>query len=238
MVDDTGADPRHRLALALDMDDLVVALRLVRRLRPYFGVAKVGLELFAAAGPETVSSLTVEGYRVFLDLKLHDIPTTVRRAATVIGGLGTAFTTVHTQGGIDMVRNAVEGMAIGAAAAGTPAPCVLGVTVLTSDAEAPASVLAERAALAAEAGCGGLVCAASDLGITRRVAPDLLKVVPGIRPAGVARDDQARAATPAAALAAGADLLVVGRAVTTAEEPERVAAALLDEVTGATIIPK
>jgi orotidine-5'-phosphate decarboxylase len=238
MVDDAGADPRQRLALALDFDDLVVALRMARRLRPYFGVAKVGLELFGAAGPETVSSLTVEGYRVFLDLKLHDIPTTVRRAATVLGGLGTAYTTVHTQGGIDMLRAAVEGMAAGAAAAGAPAPCVLGVTVLTSDAEAPPSVLADRARLAAEAGCGGLVCAASDLGITGQVAPDLVKVVPGIRPAGTARDDQARAATPEAALAAGADLLVVGRAVTTAEEPERIAAALLDEVTGSTAVPK
>lgn len=238
MADDTTTDPRQRLALALDTDDLVVALRLARRLRPFFGVAKVGLELFGAAGPETVSSLTVEGYRVFLDLKLHDIPTTVGRASTVIGGLGTAFTTVHTQGGIDMLRAAVEGMAAGAAAAGAPAPCVLGVTVLTSDVEAPASVLEERARLAVEAGCGGLVCAASDLGITCRVAPGLLKVVPGIRPAGSSRDDQARAATPAAALAAGADLLVVGRAVTTAQEPERVAAALLDEVTGSMIVPK
>lgn len=224
-------DPRGRLALALDVDDLVVALRLARRLRPWFGVAKVGLELFGAAGPETVSALTVEGYRVFLDLKLHDIPTTVRRAATVIGGLGTAYTTVHTQGGAAMVRAAVEGMTQGAAAAGTPAPCVLGVTVLTSDADASPSVLEARAALAAEAGCGGLVCAAADLDITRRVAPDLVKVVPGIRPPDTPADDQARAATPAAAVAAGADILVVGRAVTAAREPEEVAAAILSELT-------
>ncbi len=224
-------DPRQCLALALDVDDLVVALRTARRLRPWFGVAKVGLELFGAAGPETVSALTVEGYRVFLDLKLHDIPTTVGRAATVIGGLGTAYTTVHTQGGSDMLRAAVEGMRSGATAAGAPPPCVLGVTVLTSDAEAPAQVLAERTAMAVEAGCGGLVCAASDLGIASRVAPGLLKVVPGIRPAGSSRDDQARVATPAAALAAGADLLVVGRAVTKSNDPESAAAALLDEVT-------
>jgi orotidine-5'-phosphate decarboxylase len=238
VADDTGAgDPRQRLALALDVDDLVVALRLARRLRPFFGVAKVGLELFGAAGPETVSALTVEGYRVFLDLKLHDIPTTVRRAATVIGGLGTALTTVHTQGGADMVRAAVEGMAAGAAAAGAPAPCVLGVTVLTSEAEAPEAVLAERAALAAAAGCGGVVCAAGDLGTIGRAAPGLLKVVPGIRTPGAARDDQARSATPAAALAAGADVLVVGRAVTGAPDPEAAAAAVLDEMTGSSIVP-
>ena len=228
-------DPRRRLALALDVDDLVVALRLARRLRPWFGVAKVGLELFAAAGPETVSALTVEGYRVFLDLKLHDIPTTVRRAATVIGGLGTAYTTVHTQGGPSMLRAAVEGMAEGAAAAGTPPPCVLGVTVLTSDADAPVDALEARAAMAAASGCCGIVCAAADLATTRRVAPDLVKVVPGIRPPGVPTDDQARAATPAEAIRAGADVLVVGRAVTAAADPERVAQALLDELTGSIV---
>ncbi|HMK99677.1 MAG TPA: orotidine-5'-phosphate decarboxylase [Acidimicrobiales bacterium] len=227
-----SGDPRQHLALALDVDDLVVALRLARRLRPWFGVAKVGLELFGASGPETISALTVEGYRVFLDLKLHDIPTTVRRAATVIGGLGTAYTTVHTQGGPEMLRAAVDGMAAGAAAAGAPAPCVLGVTILTSAAEAPVEVLAERAALAAESGCGGVVCAASDLEVVGRAAPGLLRVVPGIRPPGVAADDQARAASPAAALAAGADLLVVGRAVTAAAHPERVARTLLEEVAG------
>ncbi|MHB8594674.1 MAG: orotidine-5'-phosphate decarboxylase, partial [Acidimicrobiales bacterium] len=206
----TGDDPRERLALALDVDDLVVALRLAKRLRPWFGVAKIGLELFGAAGPDTVSALTVEGYRVFLDLKLHDIPTTVRRAATVLGGLGTAYATVHTQGGPAMVSAAVQGMAAGAAAAGAPPPCVLGVTVLTSDVQAPREVLEARARLAADAGCGGVVCGGADLEIIRRVAPGLVKVVPGIRLADASPDDQARASTPAAAVAAGADVLVIG----------------------------
>jgi orotidine-5'-phosphate decarboxylase len=227
MVDE---DPRNRLALALDVDDLVVALRLARRLQPWFGVAKVGLELFGAAGPEIVSALTVEGYRVFLDLKLHDIPTTVRRAARVLGGLGVAFATAHTQGGEAMLRAAVSGMAEGASAAGAPAPCVLGVTVLTSDDEAPPAVLETRAGLAAAAGCGGLVCGAADLAVTRRAAPGLLMVVPGIRPSGTPADDQARAATPAAAIAAGADILVIGRAVTAARDPETAARAVLDDV--------
>jgi orotidine-5'-phosphate decarboxylase len=223
-------DPRDRLAIALDVDDLVVALRLARRLRPWFGVAKVGLELFGASGPETVSALAVEGYRVFLDLKLHDIPTTVLRAARVLGGLGVAFTTVHTLGGEAMVRAAVMGMADGAAAAGTPSPCVLGVTVLTSEVDAPAETLAARARLAASAGCGGLVCASADLPVTRRAAPGLVTVVAGIRPSGTSTDDQARVTTPAAAIAAGADLLVIGRAVTAAPDPEAVASAVLDEV--------
>ena len=231
-------DPRDRLALALDVDDLVVALRLARRLRPWFGVAKVGLELFGAAGPETVSALTVEGYRVFLDLKLHDIPTTVLRAARVLGGLGAAYTTVHTQGGEAMLRAAVLGMAEGAAAAGAPAPCVLGVTVLTSDIDAASETLSARSSLAASAGCGGLVCAAADLAVTRRAAPGLLTVVPGIRPSGTSTDDQARAATPAAAIAAGADILVVGRAVTAAEDPEAMAATVLAEVASTSAPPR
>jgi orotidine-5'-phosphate decarboxylase len=229
--------PRDRLALALDVDDLVVALRLARRLRPWFGVAKVGLELFGAAGPEAVSALSAEGYRVFLDLKLHDIPTTVSRAARVLGGLGISFTTVHTLGGEAMVRAAVSGMAEGASAAGAPTPSVLGVTVLTSEADAAPETLASRARLAAAAGCGGLVCGASDLPVTRLAAPGLLTVVPGIRPSGTPTDDQARASTPAAAIAAGADILVIGRAVTAAEDPEAMAAAVADEVASSMASP-
>jgi orotidine-5'-phosphate decarboxylase len=231
-------DPRDRLALALDVDDLVVALRLARRLRPWFGVAKVGFELFGAAGPETVFALTVEGYRVFVDLKLHDIPTTVGRAARVLGGLGAAYVTVHTQGGEEMMRAAVSGMAEGASAAGGPTPCVLGVTVLTSDTEATSDVLASRSRAAAAAGCGGLVCAASDLVVTRRWAPGLLTMVPGIRPAGTSTDDQARAATPSAAIVAGADVLVIGRAVTAAEDPEAMAKAVADEVASSIAAPR
>jgi orotidine-5'-phosphate decarboxylase len=228
------SEPRDRLALALDIDDLVAALRLAQRVRPWFGVAKVGLELFGAAGPEAVLALSAEGYRVFLDLKLHDIPTTVGRAARVIGGLGAQYTTVHTAGGAAMVRAAVEGMAEGATAAGMTAPCVLGVTVLTSDVDAPPETLRTRAALAASAGCGGLVCAASDLSVTRAAAPGLITVVPGIRPTGVASDDQARAADPGTAIKAGADILVIGRAVTGAEDPEAVAAAVAGEVAAST----
>ncbi|HXQ43646.1 MAG TPA: orotidine-5'-phosphate decarboxylase [Acidimicrobiales bacterium] len=227
------AEERDRLALAFDLDDLVAAVRLARRVRRWFGVAKVGLELFGAAGPEAVAALGAEGYRVFLDLKLHDIPTTVGRAARVIGGLGAQYTTVHTAGGEAMVRAAVQGMAEGAASAGVTSPCVLGVTVLTSDVDAPPEMLRDRAALAAAAGCGGLVCAAGDLAVTRAAAPGLITVVPGIRPAGAGADDQARAAAPGTAISAGADILVVGRAVTAAEDPETVAAAVAAEVSSA-----
>ena len=224
------ADPRLRLALALDVDDLVAALRLAQRLRPWFGVAKVGLELFSAAGPEAVLALSAEGYQVFLDLKLHDIPTTVGRAARVIGGLGAAFATVHTAGGEAMVRAAVEGMTEGAFSAGMTAPSVLGVTVLTSDVDPPAGLLRQRAALASAAGCGGIVCAAADLSVTRTAAPGLVTVVPGIRPSGVSTHDHASAADPGTASRVGADILVIGRAVTAAEDPERVAAEVAEEV--------
>jgi orotidine-5'-phosphate decarboxylase len=123
-------------------------------------------------------------------------------------------------------------MAEGAAAAGAgvSSPGVLGVTVLTSDRSATREVLEFRAALAATTGCAGVVCAASDLPVVRKAAPGLLTVVPGIRPEGSGADDQARPSTPAVALASGADVLVIGRAVTAAPDPERVASALVDEV--------
>ncbi len=221
-----GEKVRDRLALALDVDDLIAALRLARRLRPWFGVAKVGLELFSAAGPEVVSALVDEGWKVFLDLKLHDIPTTVERAARVLGGLGISYLTLHGLGGRPMLEAGVSGLAEGAAAAGLPPPMALGVTVLTSEAEAPPGELARRASLARVSGCGGVVCAAPDLAEVGQAAPGLVKVVPGIRPAGTQRHDQGRVATPAEALAMGADLLVIGRAVTGAADPQAAARSL------------
>lgn len=218
-----AAEPRDRLALALDADDLVQARRWARELRPWFGVAKVGLELWSAAGSEAIAAPADLGYRVFLDLKLHDIPTTVGRAARVLGSLGASYLTLHAAGGVAMLRAGVEGLAEGAAGAGLDPPVALAVTVLTSEAGAPASVLGDRVRAAVEAGCGGLVCAATDVGAAKALAPGLVAVVPGIRPEGADRHDQARTATPRAALDAGADLLVVGRVVTAA--PDRAAAA-------------
>lgn len=217
------ADPRNRLALALDVDDLVEARRIARELRPWFGIVKVGLELFSAVGPDAVVAFVDEGFRVFCDLKLHDIPTTVGRAARVIGGLGASFLSLHAQGGPVMLRAGADGLREGATEVGLPPPLALAVTVLTSDAGAPAHVLPARVALAAEAGCGGIVCAAADVAEAKTIAPRLVAVVPGIRLGGTPRHDQARAATPEEALAAGADILVVGRAVTAA--PDRAAAA-------------
>jgi orotidine-5'-phosphate decarboxylase len=225
---------RYRLALALDVDDLAAAVALADRLHPWFGVVKVGLELFTAAGPAAVEKLARPDRRVFLDLKLHDIPTTVGKAARQVGRLGVGYVTLHAAGGVDMLRAGVDGLDAGAADAGLEErPVALGVTVLTSDPDA--SAFPARLAAAVAGGCGGVVCSVRELPAVlhfRGTPPNprersrLLAVVPGIRLPGGATHDQARVGTPAEAIAAGADLLVVGRAVTAAPDPEAAAAAL------------
>lgn len=217
---------RDRLALALDVDDLVAAHRMAKELRPWFGVAKVGLELYTAAGPDAVTTMAGLGYDVFLDLKLHDIPTTVGRAAKVIGALGARYLTLHAHGGVAMLRAGVDGLAEGAARAGLDAPTALAVTVLTSDRDAPPHIVGTRVRMALDGGCGGLVCGAPDVKEVRTLAPRMQVVVPGTRPAGGVTHDQARTDTPEAALRAGATMLVVGRAVTGAADPRGAAEAL------------
>ena len=214
---------RDRLAVALDVDDLVEASRMARDLRPWFGVAKIGLELYSAAGPDAVLSIADEGYRILLDLKLHDIPTTVGKSSRVLGALGVSYLTMHAEGGVPMLRAGVDGLAEGAASAGLEPPVALGVTVLTSQPDAPEHILQTRVRAAIEAHCGGVVCAATDLEIVKELGPRLVAVVPGIRPDEASHHDQGRVGTPAEALKAGADVLVIGRAVTAA--PDRAAAA-------------
>lgn len=223
IVEPAPPELRSRLALALDVDDAVEAQRLALQLRPWFGIAKVGMELFSASGPHVVQMLIDGGYQVFFDLKMADIPTTVRKAARVLGALGVSYLTLHAFAGPVVLRAGVEGFAEGAELAGLPAPKALAVTVLTSDNDAPPHILGKRVSAAVEARCAGVVCAASDVGEAKKLAPRLLTVVPGLRPPGVSVDDQARAATPADAMGAGADILVIGRAVTAA--PDRAAAA-------------
>jgi orotidine-5'-phosphate decarboxylase len=211
---------RDQLALALDVDDLAAAVALADRLHPWFGVVKVGLELFAAAGPAAVEKLATPDRRIFLDLKLHDIPTTVGKAARQVGRLGVSYLTVHTAGGVDMLRAAVDGLEAGATEAGVDRPMALGVTVLTSDPDA--SAFPARLEAAAAGGCGGVVCSVRELPAVKERSR-LIAVVPGIRLPGGATHDQSRVGTPAEALAAGADLLVIGRAVTAAADPEAAA---------------
>jgi orotidine-5'-phosphate decarboxylase len=143
----------------------------------------------------------------------------------VVGSYGTSYLTVHAGGGAAMVRAGVEGLAEGAAGAGVAVPTALAVTVLTSEVDAPPSLLAARVAAGLEGGCGGFVCAATDVALVRAQAPDAALVVPGIRLDGPTHD-QARVGRPEAALAAGADLLVIGRAVTAAADPRAAAEAV------------
>ena len=228
------AEVRSRLAIALDVDDAVAALRIGRELQPWIGVAKVGLELYSAAGPDIVGGLADLGLDVFCDLKLHDIPTTVGRAARVIGSLGAKYLNFHAQGGVAMLTAGVDGFLGGASEAGLPAPTPLAVTILTSDGDAPPHILGKRVQAALEAGCGGVVCAVSDVHEVKQLGPRLVAVTPGIRPAGADVHDQARSATPESAAAAGSDLLVLGRAVTHADDPAAAAAAIA-EVVGRTM---
>lgn len=223
-------DVRERLALALDVDDLVVATRLARQLKPYFGVAKIGLELYSANGPDAVAALADIGYDVFLDVKLHDIPNTVERAARVLGSLGTRYLTLHAFGGAEMLQAGMTGLSDGAERAGLAPPTTLAVTMLTSDGGAPPHILPKRVQIALEGGCGGIVCAADDVREARQYGPRLEIVVPGIRLAGSSSHDQARPATPRSAIEAGADILVIGRTVTEADDPVAASEAIVAEV--------
>jgi orotidine-5'-phosphate decarboxylase len=225
----TTVDVRDRLALPLDVGDLDTALAMARTVAPWFGIAKVGYELYAEAGPEAFARFHDLGFKVFCDLKLHDIPTTVERGAAALTRRGVDFLNAHAAGGVEMLRAFNAGVTQGARDADIPRPVTLAVTVLTSDADAGA--FDARLAVAREGGCDGVVC--SGLELDRVRAAGLRSMVPGIRPAWSATDDQARIVTPGAAIAAGADWLVIGRPVTRAEDPARAAATIADEVAGA-----
>ncbi len=221
---------RSKMALALDVDDLVVANRLARQLSPWFGVAKVGLELYTATGPDVIGAMIDNGLKVFLDIKLHDIPTTVGKSARVAGALGASYLTMHAHGGLPMLRAGVEGFTTGARKAGLEDPTALAITVLTSDDDAPSHIVPSRLRVAIEAGCQGIVCSAGELKDIREMSPRTLRVVPGIRAEGGDRHDQPKSVTPLEALDAGADMLVIGRAVTLADDPQAAAAALFSEI--------
>ncbi|HYO54422.1 orotidine-5'-phosphate decarboxylase [Archangium sp.] len=240
----TGASPaRARLALAADLP-LDEGLRLYQQVAPHVAYAKVGLSLFVEHGPAAVAAFQRLGAKVFLDLKLHDIPNTVELAAARAGALGVSLLTVHASGGEAMLKAAVKGAREGAGSKGHEAPRVLAVTVLTSmSAEdvaavglsgAPEAAALRLARLAAGAGVDGLVCSPREAEAFRReLGSTLFLCTPGIRPAGAAKGDQSRAETPAFAVRAGADLLVVGRPIHTAEDPLAAASAIAEEVSAA-----
>ena len=219
---------RNSLCVALDVDDLVEAVRLAKALSPWFGVAKVGLELFSAAGTDAIGTLIGMGYDVFLDLKMYDIPTTVEKSSRVLGALGVTYCTYHAQGGVDVLKAGADGLRTGASNAGLEEPKPLAITVLTSDADAPEHIMPKRVMTAVEAGMAGLVCGADDVKDAKSYAPRLMAVTPGIRPEGADAHDQVKVATPKAALDAGSDLLVIGRAVTLADDKVAAAEAIVN----------
>jgi orotidine-5'-phosphate decarboxylase len=227
-------DVRDRLAVALDVPDLDTAEQLAKEVAPWFGVAKVGYELYAAAGPEAIARLRSLDFKVFLDLKLHDIPNTVAGAVRSIAPLRPAFLTIHAAGGGAMVAAAREAAET---AGGEGRMRILAVTVLTSlDAAAlaetgvaggPVQQVLRLARLAVAAGADGLVCSPREVAPLRdALGGGPVLVVPGVRPAGSAADDQARTATPEEMAAAGADYVVVGRPITRAPDPAAAAAAI------------
>jgi orotidine-5'-phosphate decarboxylase len=230
MADATAPPPevRERLALPLDVGDLDAALALARRVRPWFGIAKVGHELFAEAGPAAFEPLQELGFRVFADLKYYDIPNTVERAARAIGHRGVQFLSFSAAGGEAMLRAGVSGLQEGAREAGHETPIALAVTVLTSAPQVDA--FEERLEVAVRAECDGVVCSAHEVAVVRARDARLTTMVPGIRLAGGAHHDQARVATPETAMRAGANWLVVGRAVTAAPDPEAAAATVASSV--------
>jgi orotidine-5'-phosphate decarboxylase len=225
---------RDRLIVALDVPSAAEAHGLLERLAGHVGMIKVGSQLFTAAGPDLVHEIVGRGERVFLDLKFHDIPNTVAGAVSSASRLGVSLLDVHGLGGRAMLEAAVGALP----AMGTR---LLAVTILTSHDEGTLGQIGlngsvgesvrRLAHLAKDAGLDGVVASPQEVPLIReQCGADFLIVTPGIRPAGAAVGDQARPATPAAALAAGADYLVVGRPITAAEDPASAADAIVREM--------
>jgi len=221
---------KDRLALNLDFPSLRAAQVAADRLAPWFGIVKIGFELFIAEGPVAVETFRKAGFKVFLDIKLHDIPNTVASGARAAGRLGATYVNMHALGGVDMLRAGVDGLAEGAADAGIAAAVPIAVTVLTSDKTADPAEVERRMTMGRDGGCGGYVCAAAEIGVAHRIAPDLITIIPGIRLAGSDVNDQGRPATPAQAIRAGATVILLGRTVTSANDPEAAAQRAYDEV--------
>ncbi|ACY16360.1 orotidine-5'-phosphate decarboxylase [Haliangium ochraceum] len=234
-------EPGSRLITAIDVPDQASADALVARLGEADWL-KIGLELFIAGGPELVRGFVSRGYRVMLDLKLHDIPATVARATARAAALGVELLTLHASGGREMLAAAVQAAREAQAAAPQRAPMrLLAVTLLTSlgdgDLDAvgligPAEALvARQTAMAVASGCDGVVASPREVARLREAVPErFLIVTPGIRLASASADDQKRTSTPAEARAAGADLLVCGRPIRDARDPVAVADAIRAQI--------
>jgi len=233
----SGGDPRQRLIVALDVSTAAAAQKIVAAVGDSVLTFKVGMQLYTAEGPQVVRDLVASGRRVFLDLKYHDIPTTVGRAVSEAARLGVSMLTAHAAGGGKMLRAAVD------AAQARPGLMVLAVTVLTSLEGSDLEKIGVRgsvedsvlrlATIALANGCQGVVASAREASKLRaELGNDFAIVAPGVRPAGTSVGDQVRIVTPAEAIAAGASHIVVGRPITEAADPAAEARAILGQIGG------
>jgi len=233
---------KERLIVALDVESGTKALELYARLRDHAGMFKIGMQLFTAAGPRVVRDLVSAGARIFLDLKFHDIPNTVAAAGVEAARLGVTMFNVHALGGAEMMRRTREAITEVSEREGLKRPLLIGVTVLTS---ADAAVLSEvglpsdpeelverLSGLVQTCGLDGVVASPREIALVRALAGQskFLIVTPGVRPTGAAAHDQKRIMTPAQAISAGADYLVMGRAILEADKPERAATEIIEEM--------
>jgi orotidine-5'-phosphate decarboxylase len=229
---------RNPIIAALDVPSAEQALKLAEQIAPAVGAFKIGKELFVAAGPDIVKQIRATGAAVFLDLKFHDIPNTVAKAVASAVRLDVQMLTIHTSGGLEMMRAAEASAQQTAAQSGRSAPLVLGVTVLTSfnsdtlaeiGCQPNVGAQVERlASLAAKAGLRGLVCSPLEIADLRQLLPSHIQLVtPGIRTGAEKTDDQKRTFTPREAIQAGASWLVIGRPIYAAENPRAAAEKIL-----------
>lgn len=233
---------KNKLIVALDVETASGALNLFSALKDVAGMFKIGSQLFTSEGPDIVREIVGAGGRVFLDLKFHDIPNTVAAAGVEAARLGVSIFDVHACGGSEMMRRTREAVAESAEREGIKCPLIIGITVLTSMDD---STLAEvgvsssmneqvvrMAQLADAAGLDGIVASPHEVKLVREaiMRPGFVVVAPGVRPAGVASDDQRRVMTPAEAISAGADYLVVGRAILKASDPALAARQIIEEM--------
>lgn len=234
---------KDRLCLALDVNSTSEALSIADEVSSYVGVFKVGLQLFTAEGPSIVWALVDKGYKVFLDLKLHDIPNTVEKTSLVIADLGVYMFNVHCSGSYAMMHQTMKSLREWEERTGRPRPLVLGVTVLTSISQQAAvsqlhlsdpipKVVTDLSWLAKQAGLDGVVCSPQkkELDRLKEIPEPFLKVTPGIRMVGDDLSDQQRTSEPLEAIVNGSSMLVVGRPILTAKDKAVAATTILNQI--------